>query len=54
MGCLDRATQGEYFSYGNEIQHYPWKKKPDYEKPKIWLCGSGFCTDKWNDRYEKM
>ena len=21
------------------------KKKPDYEM-KIWLCGSGFCTDK--------
>ena len=31
MGCLDRATQGEYFLDGNEISDYPEKKKPDYE-----------------------
>lgn len=27
MGCLDRATQGEYFLDGNEISDYPEKEK---------------------------
>ena len=45
MGCLDRATQGEYFLDGNEISDYPEKEKPDYEMKNL-VCGSGFCTDK--------
>lgn len=37
MGCLDRATQGEYFLDGNEISDYPEKKKPDYEMKNLAL-----------------
>lgn len=37
MGCLDRATQGEYFLDGNEISDYPEKEKPDYEMKNLAL-----------------
>ena len=32
MGCLDRATQGEYFLDGNEISDYPEKEKSQITK----------------------
>lgn len=35
MGCLDRATQGEYFLDGNEISDYPEKEKARLRNEKF-------------------
>ena len=54
MGCLDRATQGEYFLDGNEISDYPEKEKARLRKEKFGFVVQDFALINEMTVYENV
>lgn len=54
MGCLDRATQGEYFLDGNEISDYPEKEKARLRNEKFGFVVQDFALINEMTVYENV
>lgn len=54
MGCLDRATQGEYFLDGNEISDYPEKEKARLRNEKFGFVVQDFALINKMTVYENV
>ena len=54
MGCLDRATQGEYFLDGNEISDYPEKEKARLRNEKFGFVVQDFALINEMTAYENV
>jgi len=54
MGCLDRATQGEYFIDGNEISDYPEKEKARLRNEKFGFVVQDFALINEMTVYENV
>lgn len=54
MGCLDRATQGEYFLDGNEISDYPEKEKARLRNEKFGFVVQNFALINEMTVYENV
>ena len=54
MGCLDRATQGEYFLDGNEISDYPEKEKARLRNEKFGFVVQDFALINEMTVYERL
>lgn len=54
MGCLDRATQGEYFLDGNEISDYPEKEKAKLRNEKFGFVVQDFALINEMTVYENV
>ena len=54
MGCLDRATQGEYFLDGNEISDYPEKEKARLRNEKFGFVVQDFALINAMTVYENV
>mgnify|MGYP000239597719 CR=1 FL=1 len=54
MGCLDRATQGEYFLDGNEISDYPEKEKARLRNEKFGFVVQDFALINEMTVYENI
>lgn len=54
MGCLDRATQGEYFLDGNEISDYPEKEKARLRNEKFGFVVQDFALINETTVYENV
>lgn len=54
MGCLDRATQGEYFFDGNEISDYPEKEKARLRNEKFGFVVQDFALINEMTVYENV